>query len=263
MRVLIHAVGLIGPGLPNWATGAAALCGAAPYIAAPVQLPPLEALPAAERRRTGAAIRLALTTGLQTLANAGLGPAEVITVFTSSGGDGQVIHEICDALAGAQRDVSPTRFHNSVHNAPAGYWGIATRSHAASTSLCAFDGSFAAGLLEACAQAATGTQPVLLISHDLPYPEPLNGVRPVHEMLGVGLLLSSTQVGGALASLELELRAHAQDENRMSNPELEKLRGGNPTGRSLPLLETLAAGTTRELALEYLDSALTLRISRA
>jgi hypothetical protein len=263
MRVLIQAVGLIGPGLPTWETGAAALCGAAPYIPAPVQLPPLEALPPAERRRTGTAIRLALTAGLQTLANAGLGPAQVITVFTSSGGDGQVIHEICDALAGEQRDVSPTRFHNSVHNAPAGYWGIATRSHAASTSLCAFDSSFGAGLLEACAHAATSTQPVLLISHDLPYPQPLHGVRPVYEMLGVGLLLSSTHTTGALAALELELNAHAQDETRMRDPELEKLRSGNPTGRSLPLLEALAARTTGEVALEYLDSGLTLRISRA
>src|SRR5205085_5133320 len=116
--------------------------------------PSVDALPAAERRRTGAVIRLALTTGLQALANGGLSAAEVMTVFTSSGGDGQVIHEICEALASAHREVSPTRFHNSVHNAPAGYWGIATRSHAASTSLCAFDWSFAAGLLEACAQVA-------------------------------------------------------------------------------------------------------------
>ena len=42
--------------------------------------------------------------------------------------NGQVIHEICEALATDEREVSPTRFHNSVHNASAGYWGIATRS---------------------------------------------------------------------------------------------------------------------------------------
>ena len=88
--------------------------------------------PPAERRRTGAPVQ----------ARAGRGPrgrwparastrARSPTVFTSSSGDGDNVHEICETLAAADRQVSPTRFHNSVHNAPAGYWSIATRSRRA------------------------------------------------------------------------------------------------------------------------------------
>ena len=57
--------------------------------------------------------------------NAGRDGADIATVFTSSGGDGDNVHEILQTLASTEREVSPTRFHNAVHNAPAGYWPAA------------------------------------------------------------------------------------------------------------------------------------------
>jgi hypothetical protein len=50
--------------------------------------------------------------------------AETASVFTSSGGDGDVIHHICETLTQPGREVLLTRFHNSVHNAPAGYYQL-------------------------------------------------------------------------------------------------------------------------------------------
>ncbi|MCP3850831.1 MAG: beta-ketoacyl synthase chain length factor [Gammaproteobacteria bacterium] len=50
------------------------------------------------------------------------------------------------------RPVPPTRFHNSAHNAPAGYWSIATKSQTASTSITAYRNSLSASLLEALMQ---------------------------------------------------------------------------------------------------------------
>jgi hypothetical protein len=262
MRVLIESIGLLGPGLADWDQSRAALAGAAPYVPAPVQLPPVEALPPAERRRTGPPVRLALSVGLHALGRSGLDVANVVTVFASSGGDGQVIHEICQSLATAERDVSPTRFHNSVHNAPAGYWGIATRSHAASTSLCAFDWSFAAGLLEACVQATTSAQPVLMVSYDLPYPEPLRQARPVQGTLGMAFLMSAAaDRRPVLAGLELELTSAAPEPTRMQDTELEALRQNNPTGRGLPLLAAIAGGATRPIVLDHLGATLSLRVS--
>jgi hypothetical protein len=262
MRVLIEAIGLVGPGLAGWDQSRAALAGAAQYVPAAVQLPPVEALPPAERRRTGPPVRLALSVGLQALGRSGRDAANVVTVFTSSGGDGQVIHEICESLTTAERDVSPTRFHNSVHNAPAGYWGIATRSHAASTSLCAFDWSFAAGLLEACVQATTSAQPVLLVSYDAPYPEPLRRARPVQGTLGMAFLFSAAGHGQrALAELELKLTSDAPESTRMHNNELEALRQNNPTGRGLPLLAAIAGGDTRQIVLDHLGATLSLRMT--
>jgi len=260
MRAVIQAIGLVGPGLVDWNQSVPVLRGAVAYLPAQVQLPPVEALPPAERRRTGPPVRLALSVGFQALTSIGLDAADVITVFTSSGGDGQVIHEICETLASPQRDVSPTRFHNSVHNAPAGYWGIATRSHASSTSLCAFDWSFAAGLLEASAQVAATAQPVLLVSYDLPYPEPLRQARRVEGVLGIALVLvAAASKGKALGALELELTGDEPRPTRMQEKTLEALRQSNPTGRGLPLLAAIATGGAREITLDYLGGTLRVR----
>jgi hypothetical protein len=263
IQVFVESVGLLGPGLAGWEASRPVLQGAAPYVAADVALPPPEILPAAERRRTGLSVRLALRAGLEALEHSARRNEAVASVFTSSGGDGQVIHEICQSLASADRQVSPTRFHNSVHNAPAGYWSIALRSHAPSTSLCCYDWSFAAGLLEACTQCVTEAQPVLLISYDLPYPEPLHHLRQVAGTMGVALLLAPHAGVNACARLELRIEAQTLPSARMQQPVFEALRTGNPTGRALPLLQALAGPTTATVVLEYLNGgALVINVTR-
>lgn len=263
MRVFVESVGLLGPGLSGWATARPVLLGTQPYVSTEVSLPAPDKLPAAERRRTGLPVRLALITGLDALSESARSPETLAAVFTSSEGDGQVIHEICETLNTPERMVSPTRFHNSVHNAPAGYWSIALRSPASSTSLCCFDWSFAAGLLEACAQCTSDAHPVLLISYDLPYPEPLHSVRPIMGTLGTALLLSPEPGPAAFARLAVKVEvAGTRTATRMEQPELEALRQGNPTGRALPLLRALAAPNAASVVLEYLSgSSITLEVA--
>jgi len=182
-------------------------------------------------------------------------------VFASSGADGEMIQQICEVLATAPRDVSPTRFHNSVHNAPAGYWSIALCSRAPSTSLCCFDWSFAAGLLEACAWCLADGSPVLLISYDLPYSEPLNALRPLAGTLGIALLLAPLRTAAGFARLDVHITGEAGKATRMQDAALEELRGHNPTGRALPLLRALAGPSADQLVLDYLDKALSISIS--
>ena len=135
-------------------------------------------------------MRLALAVGLEATTNAAADPAALPALFTSSGGDGANCHEICQVLAGTERALSPTRFHNSVHNAPSGYWGIATGASAASNALCAFDASFGAGLLEALTQVQVDRTAVLLIAYDASYPAPLLSARPIPDAFGVALVLA-------------------------------------------------------------------------
>jgi hypothetical protein len=261
MRLFVESVGLLGPGLSGWSASRAVLLGATPYTRAEVVLPPPEALPAAERRRTGLPVRLALNVGLEALASSTRRDEALASVFASSGGDGQILHELLEALASAERQVSPTRFHNSVHNAPAGYWSIALRSHAPSTSLCCYDWSFAAGLLEAGAQCVTDGVPVLLVSYELPYPEPLHAARSVLGMLGLALLLAPEPSPQAFAQIELRIEPGATVPSRMENPGLEALRAGNPTGRALPLLRALAGPAAATTILEYANgNALTVEV---
>ena len=252
MRVFVEGVGLRGPGLDGWAASRPVLAGGTAYRPVPTELPPSPLLPANERRRTVRTVQLALAVGAEAFFAAGRDPAEVPTVFTSSGGDGQTIHEILEVLASADRELSPTRFHNSVHNAPAGYWSIATRSNASSSSLCAHDASFAAGLLEAAVQATVEGEPVALIAYDLRYPEPLNSVRPIGAMFGAALILAPTPAPAAFAALEIEL-GRAGRASVMQDAELEVLRRGTPAARSLPLLAALARREPLRVAVEYVE----------
>lgn len=250
LRAAVRGIGLLGPGLADWPSAAAVLAGEQPYRHAPTEAPAPALLPPAERRRTATTVRLALAAGMQAVEDAGVDPQPLASVFASSGGDGSICHEICSTLATDQRDISPTRFHNSVHNAASGYWSIAVRSMAPSTALCAFDGSFAAGLLEALTQAATNAAPVLLVAYETVYPEPLHTPRPLPDAFALALLLDPHPVEGARAHLAAQL-VH-EPAATLDDPALEALRAGVPAARGLPVLQHIARRDSGRAVLDYL-----------
>jgi hypothetical protein len=252
----IQSLGLLGPGLADWSAARAVLNGEVAHVAARTVLPLPGVLPPAERRRAGRVIKLALAVGAEALAHArshgALDERALATVFTSSGGDGDNCHEICLSLASHERLISPTRFHNSVHNAAAGYWGIAYGCTEASTSLCAGDASFGAGLLEALAQLACGAPAVLLLAYDADYPPPLYAQRRIADAFGIALLLTPPAAGSALPRLQVSLSdAPAAT---LDDAGLESLRASIPAARSLPLLERLAQRRAGTVVLDYLDT---------
>ena len=244
LRVVVRGIGLLGPGLADWATGRALLGAPAGWQTQPSVLPPPARLPPTERRRAGRLVNACVVVADQACAMAGLEPAALATVFTSSTGDTLNCHLLCAALASAERLVSPTRFMNSVHNAAAGYWHIATRSRQASTSLAAFDASFGAGLLEAAVQCLAAQAPVLLVACDVPYPEPLHALRPLADVFAVALVLApvvDAGVAGAAPAAQLALRVVPGTEaTACVHAGLEQLRRGVPAARALPLLQALA-----------------------
>ena len=253
----IDGVGFLAPGLPDWPTARAVLRGeqaigsSASVLQAPAILPP------AERRRASRVIKLALTIGLEAAAHAGADLSTLATVFAASGADGHNCHALCDQLASDDRQISPTRFHNSVHTAAAGYWGIATQSRAPCQVICAYDASFGAGLLDALGQVVVDRQPTLLIAYDSEYPEPLHSKRPLPNVAGIALLLAPERNPRSLAHIALSL-----DDNSpatMANKALEALRTTVPTLRSLPLLHLLARGESGSISLDYL-APLQLRV---
>lgn len=245
----VLGVGVLGPGLPDWQQARVSLGspGAWQHGPTPAALP--QRLAPAERRRAGAPVRLSLVVADQAVAMSGLDPAGLASVFTSSSGDTLNCHLLCEMLAGADRLISPTRFTNSVHNAAAGYWHIATASRAPSTSLCAFDHSFGAGLLEAASQALAGERPVLLVAADVPYPEPLHAARPLPASFAVALMLAPARDDHGAPRLVLSL-PWAQPPTRCDDPGLESLRAAVPAARALPLLAALARGGEATLTLE-------------
>lgn len=261
LTAYVAGVGLLGPGLTDWRSGAPILAGGAPYQPSPTVLPVAQALPAAERRRVGAIVKLAIGVAQQAVAEAALDPAQLPAVFASSGGDGVICHEICATLATEERQISPTRFHNSVHNAASGYWSIATGATAASSAVAAYDSSFAAGLIEVLAQIVVNRTPALLCAYETPYPEPLLAKRPMPDSFGTALVLTPTAGASCVARITAALGEAPAD--RLADPALERLRGSVPAARSLPLLRLLARREAGRVALEYLpEQRLVVEVSQ-
>lgn len=261
LTVSVCGIGLVGPGLADWASGQALLLEPARRRAAPTDIPAPARLPPTERRRAGTVVKLALAVAEQAVSAAGIDPTELATVFSSSTGDPTNCHLLCEALATPARLVSPTRFTNSVHNAMAGYWHIATKSMQASTSLAGYDASFAVGLFEAAAQCIAGQRTVLLVACDVPYPEPLHSVRPLADSFGVALVLAPSSMAGPRLALR-----HTTDiaATPCADAGLEALRRDVPAARALPLLRALATGSAASLVIDGLpDLGLHVQVSPA
>ena len=83
MLAFVEGVGLVGPGLRGWQASRAMLTGKQAYSRAPTAVAASELLPAAERRRAGVPVKLALAAGQEALVNAGRDAAATATVFAS------------------------------------------------------------------------------------------------------------------------------------------------------------------------------------
>jgi hypothetical protein len=109
---------------------------------------------------------------------------------------------------------------------------------ASSDVLCAYDGSFAAGLLDALTHVAVDGGAITLLAYDAPYPEPLHSTRPIADSFGVALVLTPRPGPATLARIGIQLTDETSDPTALSS--LESLRTSIPAARSLPLLELLA-----------------------
>jgi hypothetical protein len=247
--VYLKGVGVLGPGFADWTSTRAILAGEQPYVYAPAPLPNPEALPPTERRRGAKTVRWAVGVASQAMSTVDCDPAGVATVFTSSSGDGETLHQICESLAGPGREVSPTRFHNSVHNAAAGYWSIAAHSERPSVTLCGYDASFAAGLIEAVSYAAVDRAPVLLVAYDLPYPAPLDALRGIAEAFAVALLLAPVRGENALARWSVDIASGAAARAALEGIPESLL--ANPAAHALPLLAAVARRERADVDIEY------------
>lgn len=234
----IEAIGCAAPGLPDWQTAQAVLRGEQAYAAGelPVYQPTL--LPPNERRRASPTVRMAFRVAEAAIQDSSMAASELATVFASADGDLNIAQRICAALAETQRFISPTDFHNSVHNAAAGYWSIASLAKGPSTAIAALDDSFAVGLLEALGLVQVERQATLLVAYDMPAPAPLHAKRPVRQPVGVGMILTPQRTPNSLGRLRLQ-PAQAQA-TTMPDAPLETLRMSNPAARALPLLALLA-----------------------
>lgn len=254
MLVYVNGVGMLGPGLAGWGPSRAILAGDIAYHETAPPDPSVSILPPNERRRSSDCVRWAVHVAQEAIERAEADPKALATVFACSGGEMGILNQLCAALATPERVVSPTLFHQSVHNAAAGYWSIATRCQESSTALSCYDWSFGSGLLEAAAYVCTEEKPVLLVAYDLSPPVPLYAARPLQGGYAVAFVLTPHRLRHSVAQLDLSLQVKTSDtDSRMHDHALEVLRCGNPAARSLPLCSAIAKAHPTQVHLDYLE----------
>src|SRR5690606_17284059 len=185
----IEGIGFWTDGLPSWQAARDFIAGGATVADAP-RRPSPQLLAPNERRRAPETVAVALEVALAACTAAGREPASLPSVFASTHGDLPITDYMCATLASEPRSISPTKFHNSVHNAAAGYWTIGSGCMHASTAISAFHASFAQGLVEALAQLAEGAGAVLLVAYDGHATGPLEAMSHSRGVLGAALVLS-------------------------------------------------------------------------
>lgn len=234
LTATIEGIGFWANGLPTWdAAQVLARDGALPD-AAPARPSP-QLLPPNERRRAPDTVAVALDVALAACAMAQRDAKVLPSVFASMHGDLAITDYMCATLAGDASAISPIRFHNSVHNAAAGYWTIGAGAMAPATAISAFDATFAQGLLEACAQLAAGAEAVLLVAYDSASAGPLTQVSASHGLLGGALVLSRSGRGARITV------ALVDGEPDAAVGPLALHAAGNAMAPMLPLFDALAA----------------------
>jgi len=217
-------------------------------------------LPANERRRITSYIKLALHVADE----ANITDKALPAVFASSNGDLYITDHICKTLNMDAKHISPTHFHNSVHNAPSGYWAIAAKSPAASTSISTGDSSFSSGLLEAVTQVLSQDEDILFVAYDYPAIEPpLTKFSDVTEAFATAFVLSLNKSENCYGSIKIDITNDNKVKSSCINESLNELQSSNPIAESLPLLEALCLNNTATIILPYLnDSKLKIEVSQ-
>jgi hypothetical protein len=171
-------------------------------------------------------------------------------VFASTHGDLAISDYMCATLVSTPTLISPVKFHNSVHNAAAGYWSIGTASHAPYTAISAFHHTFGAGLLEAVTQVHCERRAVLYVAFDIESKGALATITPSRGLLGVALVLAPADEGASAGpTLALEIRTGEPAIATPARSPAVAAVSDNALAPCLPLFEALAADESSAITL--------------
>lgn len=263
----VRGIGFCAPHLPAWSVAREALAGrhvdmhaskAPRELAAsgektsretPASRPKPAVLPPAEARRAPESVLLAVQAASEACAHAAVDARDLASVFASTEGDLAIHDALCETLATNPALMSPTKFHNSVHNAPAGYWTIATACLRPYTAVSAHAHTFGAGLLEALTQVAIERRPVLYVAYDIEARGPLRTLTASRGALAVALVLAPEPLAHAGAvRLTTGLRTPRDDATPLLSRDRVAALADNAMASALPLFEALALRSSRRIA---------------
>jgi hypothetical protein len=262
LSVVVQGVAFWSSHLPGWDVARAVIRGSQPPPATSSPRPAPALLAPTERRRAPDSVAVALEVAQRACQAAGREPADLASVFASTHGDLAINDYMCSTLAATPTLISPIKFHNSVHNAAAGYWSIGTGSYASYTALSAFRYTFAAGLLEAATQVMCEQRAVLCVAFDVEAKGPLASVSPSRGLLGTALVLAPAGASGS-HRLSLQLDGSGKLPVSAAHSAAAPLVADNALAPCLPLIEALALepGARAEAVNLQLSRRAVLRVS--
>ncbi|MFV8753913.1 beta-ketoacyl synthase chain length factor [Nannocystaceae bacterium ST9] len=207
------------------------------------------------RRRTSLLTRMIVTALAEAAQQGGAAHEQTRYIVVSSWGEIETTVELLGQLAIPGGPISPTAFHNSVHNTATGYLSIASGNHWPSTALAAGPHALEIGLLEACAglRSLEGPGDALLILAEERLPAPFDRVD-ADPSFALALHLARTP-GRASHASSLDRRIELSSQPR----EAAELSVGDRLPslvRSLrPLLRAIHEGSSAAIPLlEQLDA---------
>ncbi len=229
--------------------------------------PKPQIIPANERRRAPLPVRLAVESSWQASQMAKVDPKELSCVFVSGFGDTQLTDYMCKVLAGDSKELSPTKFHNSVHNAAAGYWTISTGCEKAANSVAGFENSVSVTLLEGMIQCVEENKPILLTFFDAPVSQVLTDIMGPGDSFACSIVIvpesfASQSDYTKKITATLELANCEWPALNVCSDVIKASYTNNPSARVIPLLELLvgeSGSNTIELPLSE-QTALSVRV---
>ena len=253
MHAHILGIGALGPGFCDWPSLRDLMQQNSTCVSNPPQtsIPNPAIIPTRERRRAPALVRMAVDVATQACEHAKISPEETACVFGSSMGDSEITDYMCGCFAADSQVVSPTKFHNSVHNAATGYWSIATGCRQSLNSMSAFDLTTSVALLEAMIFCNSEQRPILMVLFDIVPPDKIRDIVPITDSFAAALVLSpgsdttNTKVDNQ-PTITLSLSSGLTEWPTMNwlqnNSALDQLYNSNPSARVLALLELINRG---------------------
>lgn len=254
MRFGIAGVGVWARGLPGYDAFSDALSDSVfDPLAGEYSTPKPDAVPAKERRRAGGLINLAVQVAHEACDVAGVDKTTIPSVFTSVMSDTALTDYMCRKLTAAEKLLSPTKFHNSVHNAPSGYWSISAENRAPSSYVGGFVESVGAALFEAVSQSHAAAAPVLMVAYDIANQPPFHDIARVDESVGVALVVTPGDTGVLSGTLAFEPEAAVS--NVIEHAGLQALAERTPIADALAIAVGCANGQSEDLTIAAAPSA--------
>jgi hypothetical protein len=202
-------------------------------------------LPSRLRRRTSRLTRIIAEALGSLAASTRVDLSRVAIVHGTAFGEIDTTATLLEMMHEEDGALSPTRFHNSVHNTAPGYVSIATENRGFSTSVAAGSATVAAVVLEAFGVLRSREDEVVVVMADEPIPRPL-APDCGYEALAVALHLAVEP------SQDPQPRLSGLRRAQVGGPtEITPAHVANPCAPALALVRACGRGVRTTVGLEH------------